>query len=320
MKQANIGLLGAVTLAVFAILTVGICGCEQPTIGDVNDAVTDNAWIKTISFSMRPASVPSDYLAMPDGYYHPSECLIRLQHGETLELDGYTVDHADGTKTTHPKCGRPNFDRSGNIADPRHYSPPVVGGWVADANEVISSVTWFSTTWSVPSNPSSDSQTVYFFPAIEPSTTGDQIIQPVLGWNFWGSDGNNWRVASVWCPSSGSCTYDGDYVVSAGDSLSGYMYPGSGTWNIGMNVNGTSKSFITKSISETMDWVFGGVLEAYNIQRCSDYPNGSSGSTTFGSIDILKNGSSFTPSFSNTWVSQCGSGVSSNSSSVTITY
>ena len=313
MKKSSVGLC--------VTFTFGLFGCGQASVAELSEPLVNDSGMKSVVFAARPASVPSDYVPAPDGYYHPPECMIHVQKGEALEADGYTVDHSDGSKTKHAKCQRPNYDRSGNSADPKHYAPPIVGGWVGDANEVISNVTWFSTGWSVPSAPSShDGQVVYFFPAIEPSSTGDQIIQPVLGWNFWGSDGNNWRVASVWCPGSGSCGWDGDYLVSAGDSLSGYMYPSSGNWEIGMNVNGTAKSFFTKAISETMDWVFGGVLEAYDIQKCSDYPNGSSGSTTFSGIDILQNGSTFTPSFGNTWVSQCGSSVSSTSSSVTITY
>jgi hypothetical protein len=48
-----------------------------------------------------------------------------------------------------------------------------VNRWVVDGNQVISNITWFSTNWTVPSNPSNrGSQIVYFFNGIEPSSGG----------------------------------------------------------------------------------------------------------------------------------------------------
>ncbi len=277
-----------------------------------------------VAFPPRPASVPADYVAAPDGLYHHKDCLIHMKSGELLEADGYTVDHLDGTKTTEPKCTHPTYDHDGHIITDNDAIGPYTDGWIAAAKENLSSVTWLSAGWTVPANPSSyDSQILYFFPAMAPSDASE-VVQPVLGWNFWGTDGNGWRVAAVWCPKSpGSCAYDGDYTVSVGDSLSGYMYPRSNPagWVIGMNVNGGLTAYFSKATTTTYNVVTGGALESYLLSSCSDYPNGSSGSTTFSSIAVYQNGVKITPSWTNQlFVSQCSSGVSSTSTSATITY
>ncbi len=56
----------------------------------------------------RPASVPSDYVITPFGYFHPS-CVREIKEGETVLADG-RIRFNDGTEeAAAPFCNFPRY-------------------------------------------------------------------------------------------------------------------------------------------------------------------------------------------------------------------
>jgi hypothetical protein len=124
---------------------------------------------------------------------------------------------------------------------------------------------------------------VYLFTGLEEShDAATTILQPVLGWNaeFPGA----WGIASWNCCLNGTVTHGTPAPVNPGDHLFGYIlssYNCNGsstcsTWYIGIidEANGNESSLTTSNHGLTFNWVFGGVLDAYNVVQCADFPGG----------------------------------------------
>jgi hypothetical protein len=129
---------------------------------------------------------------------------------------------------------------------------------------------------------------IYYFPGLEPLATGDEILQPVLRW-FAGS----WQMASWNCCYGGNQLHSAWIDASPGDSVYGYVL---GTncfsgvchaWQVySLNNSTGGQTWInTDSRGEPLDWALGGVIEAYNIDNCSQYP---AGTVTFSDITVLR--------------------------------
>jgi hypothetical protein len=233
----------------------------------------------------RPAGVPDGYVITPFGYFHPS-CVLRLAEGETLLPDGRVLQHANGILTNIPACKYSHYAASGEIvaAGAAKVESPTINGWVESASVTTStSYGEIVATWIVPPAPTttSDGQVVYFFPGMEDSNDVVSIIQPVLGWNMDDTH-TPWTIASWNCCPSGITVESSPVTVNPGDAIQGTVRStcsagteSCSTWNITTEDVTSGKSTTlsdTPSEGQTFNWAFGGVLEAYDIAACSDYP------------------------------------------------
>ncbi len=243
----------------------------------------------------RPAGVPDGYVITPFGYFHPS-CVRQLAKGETLLADGRVIQHANGTQENIAACEYPHYAASGAIvaAGAAKVEPPEIDGWVESASVTTNtSYGEIVATWTVPPAPNSKvNQIVYFFPGMQDSHDVVSIIQPVLGWNSF--FGEVWSIASWNCCPSGTTNYSTPVRVNPGDTIQGTVEStcsagteSCATWNITTeDVTLGASTTLSNSPSErqTFNWAFGGVLEAYGIDQCGDYP--ANGSLTFSNIAL----------------------------------
>ena len=136
--------------------------------------------------------------------------------------------------------------------------------------------------WYVPGPPSEGGGLVFLFNGVEPAG-GNWIMQPVLQWGNNGNFGGDYYTFASWLvgpESSGYVFYSSPNVVNPGDYLIG---------NTGQNgVAGggllyfvdaadvtTNKSSVADVTSQGLHWVwaFSGVLEAYDVTSCGQYPS-----------------------------------------------
>ncbi len=231
----------------------------------------------------RPPQVPEDYVVTPFGYFHPS-CVVHLPEGEELLEGGRKIQKVDGSIYTVPACGYPHYTARGEMVTAEsEIKPPAIDSWVLAGETMTTSSSYgeIVANWNVPSAPQSyNRQTIYFFPGLEDSNNGVSIIQPVLGWN---SDFlRAWGIASWNCCPSGTVDESTPVRVNVGDHILGTVKSmcGSGTlscptWKITTHDQTTGGNTIlnnSPSEGQTFNWAFGGVLEAYSVVQCSDYP------------------------------------------------
>ena len=230
----------------------------------------------------RPAQVPEEYIVTPFGYFHPS-CVVQLAKGEELLEHGQAIQKADGTISTVPVCEYPHYTARGEMfpAGSMINPPTISHSWIISQSTSTTSYGEIVADWNVPSAPQSyDGQTVYFFPGLEQYVNDVSILQPVLGWNA--DFRQAWGIASWNCCPVGTADESSPVRVNTGDLIVGTVKStcGSGTlscptWKIttqDQSTGGNTTLNNTPSEGQTFNWAFGGVLEAYSVVRCSDYP------------------------------------------------
>jgi hypothetical protein len=242
----------------------------------------------------RPASVPSDYVITPFGYFHPS-CVGQVKNGETVLADG-RIRFADGTEeTSAASCAFPRYAPTGElVAEGQTSAGPslITWSWI-ESGQVATKTSWgkVTATWTVPPTPkTNDGQTLFFFPALTHTTqlppNEEPIIQPVLGWNDGQQGAGPWNIASWDCCPQGMTWSSTPVTVQPGDEILGTVTTtckagtqGCETWKITTKDVTTGKSTtLVTTFSQSMDfpWAQSGVLEVYSISQCSDFPpNGS---------------------------------------------
>ena len=231
----------------------------------------------------RPATVPAGYVITPFGYFHPT-CFKRLWRGDTVQENEGVIRHADGSSDSLQACRYPHYDAHGvaaSDAQGQGMLPSISHSWI-EAYSVTTSSSFYqlTATWTVPSTPTLDGQTIYLFPGMEDANDVVSILQPVLGWN---SDYTNaWGIASWNCCISGT-TYESSPVsVKSGDTINGDIrsacftgVESCGSWNIYTTdqTSGNSTALtLSKSDGQTFNWAFAGALEVYKVSQCNDYP------------------------------------------------
>lgn len=250
---------------------------------------------------------------------------------------GRTLQHADGTLENIPACQYPHYAAGGEIegAGAVKVEPETINGWVEDASVTTStSYGEIVATWTVPPGPTTNvGQTVYFFPGMEDTKDVVSIIQPVLQWGSSKAGGGNyWAIASWNCCPSGIADYSTPVTVNPGDTIQGTVKSTCGagiescpTWNITTADTTSGKSSnLSNSPSEgqTFNWAFGGVLEAYNIAYCIDYPL--SGPLTFSNIGLYDynfhqiSNPAWTTSWDTSVAPLCGYDVTTAATKVTV--
>jgi hypothetical protein len=265
---------GSLSLVAVAA-TVGLAlGLPEPQgCGGAPPAASDDQ-------SFGEYKVTADYLATPHGLHHRT-CVFDVGSDAQIELDG-TVTLADSSSFKIPDCLYPPKvpPRTEGVTP----TTPTTNGWVEDTYWV--SPGWIKeikANWTVPADPPTKSgQIVFFFPSIEPSVSAPSpIIQPVLQWGVSAAGGGPyWAIASWYCNTApGVCIHSTLTQVKAGDALYGSV-SGSSCTSAGVCTWTTTTKDLTTSVSHVLTakdthsffYAQGGVLEAYNITSCGNYP------------------------------------------------
>jgi hypothetical protein len=127
-------------------------------------------------------------------------------------------------------------------------------------------------TFVVPSAPRYSGQLLYFFPGLQPAVP-DTIIQPVLRYS---ADG--WAMVSVrW--RSDSVTESEVVATAPGHKIQGTLRSSSCTsagictWTITTaDLTSGESTRLTEHDSTPYTWYFAGVVEAYGMKNCGQYP------------------------------------------------
>ena len=255
--------------------------------------------------SNRPASVPSDYVITPFGYFHPS-CVRGIKDGETLLADG-RIRLEDGTEETNaPFCSFPRYTPTGELVVEGSANPePLLISWSwIEAGQISTDTSYdaITATWTVPPTPNTnDGQTLFFFPGLAHSKSTppneEPIIQPVLGWNDGQAGAGPWNIASWNCCPNGMTWSSTPVTVNPGDQILGTVVSACpagvqscSKWAITTKDVTTGRSTTLISIFPSLlqfEWAQSGVLEVYNIYQCSDFPP--NGSITFSNVALYDN-------------------------------
>jgi hypothetical protein len=139
-------------------------------------------------------------------------------------------------------------------------------------------IDYLAGTWTVPSYPSENGALIYLFNGIEPAD-GSWILQPVLQYGESPAGGGDyWSIAS-WLVSSYEAFYSPLETVYPGNSIKGYieMTGISGNtkyWEVeAKDATTGAYSILSAYVSgEHWTWAYAGVLEAYNVTSCSQFP------------------------------------------------
>lgn len=305
----------AVITGAFAIAGYG--SAQEPPF-----STSDNV---SVFQSNRPEAVPLEYVETPSGYFHPS-CVIAVREDEFVRGD--VIERADGAKRHIPRCDHPHYDRRGNAIFSGRI-PPEVDGWVAEAEDVTAPVEWLSATWTVPAAPTSNvGQTVYLFPGLEHTPGAEFIVQPVLAWNGLHAPAG-WAIYNWNCCRNGVQLYSPAVAVSTGEAISGYAWGTNcdaatgvcGAWQVRTSSTNSSSTLNTDAYGQNLNWIFGGVLEAYNVTQCNQYP--ASGNVAYQNVTANSVGGvnippTWTPVVFSGLTPSCNYAVQANGANVTI--
>jgi hypothetical protein len=290
LKPELIGLLLNITFfaIAFALFLAGISTL----------ALAQTAYGQT-DYSQAVAQHP-DWAQIP-GALIRRDCVHVLPKGATVEIDndgqltgnvtmnGEFLAHYDACSET-PIVTRPHGGKQSLV-----QVPSAGNGWVEDDqwNAPLNSndnIDYLDNTWAVPSYPTSSGALIYLFNGISPPSE-TYIIQPVLQYGNNGMFGGNyWGIAS-WLVGPTQAFVSPFETVNPGDRIHGYtqMTGQSGNvlyYSIVAN-DDTSGAYSvlnvwTRNLQWT--WAYRGVLEAYNVNSCANFP--ASKRTVFGNTIV----------------------------------
>ena len=164
-----------------------------------------------------------------------------------------------------------------NVFIPEGLAPALGGGWISYAswtNTTGHPIKSFQTTWLVPPPPLTQSgQTIFLFNGIQNST---MIYQPVLQWGSSAAGGGNyWSIASWYVDGQNGPAFHSQLIpVNPGARLVGVMtltgQQGS-LFSYNCVFQGIANSGYPIQNVEELTYCIQ-TLEAYSVQKCSDYP------------------------------------------------
>lgn len=280
-----------------------------------------------------------DYVLTPEGWTHKS-CGRVVPDNSFISEDEYgdiVVKDAKGDEIDFvPKCEHePKFNRIKNAKfaeqDEEDPATPTIFGWI-ERSDFFAPTNWWGYDWlnrldgvfTVPSNPTTNGATVFFFNSLMPSS-GNAIIQPVLQYGAAANGGGNyWVIASWYVSPSGSYLVSPMKNVSPGDWIwgtidsSGCTSSGDCSWSITASNFWQTSTLNTAGGSNVFKWAQPAVLEAYNVSSCANLP--SNGQIDFGFTNAYQPGpfpnsriEMATTLLWNTWITsnqpQCGYSV-----------
>ena len=205
--------------------------------------------------------------------------------GDDVTLNGQIIAHYD-------PCPEAPIDTRHLVQE-----PTTGNGWVQASQWDVplksgDNIDWMQGYWIVPSIPKTNGALVYLFNGIEP-TGGGVIMQPVLQHGSNGAFGGNYWVIASWLAkqTSSNSYYSKPLGVNPGDLLVGtteqtgasggklYYLVDAYDSNTGANTR-----LSVWSTGHQWVWAYAGVLEAYYVTSCSEYP--ASGVTNFFAISV----------------------------------
>jgi len=220
---------------------------------------------------------------------------IIFHHNETTSE--MVIEHPDGT------FSKPENTCSSSVKSAKTYD----SGYQSLANYYAASgdsFSYFSAGWTVPKAPSaSDGQVLFFFNALEPTSSPTTILQPVLEYNNLAA---GYNMASWWGPDSGGTYYHSNPLsVSSGDQIVGVISYANPQWTVTSTANGQSVVISVSSITTPQNWAFF-ANEVYSVGSCSDYPTSPINACNT-KLVVLQSGQSVSPSFNpDIMSSDCG--------------
>jgi len=221
-------------------------------------------------------------LIRPDCVHEiPSGASVEVENGQVtgdVTLNGALIAHYDACPEdaviTRPR------GRTEGLSNP----PGTGNGWVEAAQWDVSlnsndNIDFMAGIWTVPSYPSSNGALIYLFNGIEPSSQ-NWILQPVLQYGSNGSFGGNYWVISSWMVGPNNYAFHGPpETVYPGNSILGYteLTGTSGStlyWAVEAydESTGAYSSITAHTSGLHWTWAYAGVLEAYNVTSCSEFP------------------------------------------------
>jgi len=230
------------------------------------------------------------------------DCVHAVPSGAkvTIGADGMSGDVSfNGEVVAHydPCPESPVVTRPSGMGDSLQNEPPSGNGWVEASNWLISlggsdNIDLIQGNWKVPKNPKINGGLIYLFNGMEDSTFA-WILQPVLQYGVGYAGGGNYWVVASWLVGS-SAYFSPLEGVNPGDSLTGYTKmtgDSGGTLDFKIqatdNTTGAYSWLDASSTGLQWTWALAGVLEAYNINECSNFPK--SGDAVF-SKTVLDHG------------------------------
>lgn len=289
-------------LAGAAVLAAALAGCSDVPGDDPGaDQTGDGADVQAVLDSLGPAYLDAadqagidpqilatEYVRTPAGLVHRS-CVHAIEAGDNLDGNG-DILRARGARDAIAPCGYPEIRALTDQKvrppgdSPASGHPPAVNGWIEEANAyAYSTIGAMAANWWVPSTPGANhGQLIYLFPALQHTFNDPAIImQPVLQWGRSPAGGGAYWAAASWIGPIGGNFYHGPLLsAGAGDAFRGVM-SGSGcdsnscsTWSINTynQSRGTRSNYTYYGNTRTMRRISGGVLEAYGVVSCSDFP------------------------------------------------
>jgi hypothetical protein len=263
-------------------MTATLCALVISALSGHSNAQAKTTSSETISDHAGWVQIPGE-LIRPD-------CVHEIPQGANVEVanDGHITGDVtlNGALVAHyDPC-----PENAVITRPRRHTeeatnPPGTGnGWVEASQREVSlasndNIDFLAGTWTVPSYPSQLGALLYLFNGIEPAS-GDWILQPVLQYGDGPAGGGNyWAIASWLVGANGYAFHSPLEKVLPGHSIFGYtqMTGVSGNttyWTVeAHDTTSGVYSWITAHVSaQHWTWAYAGVLEAYNVTACADFP------------------------------------------------
>ncbi|WP_259068420.1 hypothetical protein HDF24_09345 [Mucilaginibacter sp. X4EP1] len=245
MKFNNSALIGVITLAITVI-----AGCKKQDL----QATKNSTPINKSNLSLVPGV---GYV--PQNQVHIIEAgnQLTVKNGHILKVEkasGKLVEDFGaiqiGSLNRSVNSGTTNSQQRNLSSKPGSISGanPNWITWAQWTNTGSQPINYFSTTWSVPTAPTSnDGQTLFIFNGLE-TTSGSDILQPVLQWGTSAAGGGSYWAIANWFVASGFYAVQMPLItVSAHTSLQGIMtytgqQAGSGSYDYTSSFSGYSNA------------------------------------------------------------------------------
>jgi hypothetical protein len=264
------------TLTMAVTLLCGLAGlssnAKAQTQTDAPDATTDHAgWVQIPGELIRP------------------ECVHEIPNGATVEATNDGQITGDVTKNGEliahfDACSEDAFVTRPRGRTGKLNTPPGTGnGWVEASLWDVplgssDNLDFMGGNWTVPSNPSVNGALIYLFNGMEPSSE-NWILQPVLQYGSGAAGGGNYWVIASWLVGKNYAFHSPLETVHPGNSMLGYTKLTSVSGNtlywevVAQDTTTGANSWITAHTSGLhWTWAYAGVLEAYNVNSCSNFP------------------------------------------------
>jgi hypothetical protein len=270
--------------ATFLFVASGIVGAQaEQTYNQIKNEHPD--WVQIPGELIRPDCVHE----VPNGAQIETDDAGQITGDVTL--NGEFIAHYDPC-SEDPIVTRPQ-GRTEGLAN----TPGTGNGWVEASQWEVSlgssdNIDYLSGLWVVPSAPSVNGALIYLFNGIGP-TDGNAILQPVLQYGVGRAGGGNYWAIASWLVGPGKFVFHSPLEkVHTGDLLFGYTKQTgiSGSildWTVSAKDDTTGAFSLITTHTSGLHWIwaFAGVLEAYNVTSCSEFPASDDVQFAFTNVD-----------------------------------